>query len=411
MLPGSERLRGKGETWNESTVRQDEVTGRRIRRLTAAGYNEKPTYHTNTAFTAAGEHLVFTSARGNQTVLLKADPASGDITQLTEPVPGLVSRTDAHKLSAPSRGHGEGIDGTRVCLAPRRRLALFIQGRSLRVVHLDSLEEWVVMEDMGEAWLAGAISVDPAETEAIVPQIPAHPELRRGLPATRDYITHFAVTGGMRTRYLRVPLDGGPANTLFLDEGCGCAHSPHCPTDGHLLLIDRDLPPRFWCGGDGGHTNRCWVLDVTTRELTPIVPRNTQRFQVHACWSWDGQHIFYHGWRAEGGWYVGVAGRDGSLVREFDFPAAVGYGHVSADPRRQAIILDGNVSKDMLMWLYWDADIPRLAPIARHGTAWDSLWGQLHDPHPATDPTGRWIAYNAAHSGRSDVFVVDVGDT
>ena len=110
----------------------------------------------------------------------------------------------------------------------------------------------------------------------------------------------------------------------------------------------------------------------------------------------------------EGGWYLGVADRQGQIVREYDFPEAVGYGHVSADPGRQAIILDGNVTKDMLMWLYWDAATPRLDPICRHATEWDSLWGQLHDPHPAADPTGRRIAFNAACGGRSDVYDVEV---
>ncbi|MBU4200374.1 MAG: hypothetical protein KKG09_10105 [Verrucomicrobia bacterium] len=401
-------LRRKGDCWNESFVASDPVTERKVRRLTAAGFNEKPTYHTNTAFTADGEFMVFVSGRVGQTALMKAHLASGELTQLTEPVQGLVSRTDFHKLSAPHRCPGDGIDGTRVCLAPRTHWTVFIQGRSLRSVQLDSLDERTLIEDMGEDWLEGAISIDPAETEAIVPLIPAHPELRKGLPRTRDYIAHFAASGGMRTRYMRVPLTGGPAEDVFIDEGRGNAHCPHCSADGKLLLIDRDLPPKFWCGGDDGKTNRCWILNLETKALTPIVPRNRQRFQVHACWTFDGRYVFYHGWRAEGGWYVGVADRNGRIVREHDFPDAIGYGHVSADPKRQAIILDGNVTKDMLMWLFWDADTPRLEPICRHTTEWDSLWGQLHDPHPAADPTGRWIGFNAAHGGRSDVFVVDV---
>lgn len=401
-------LRRKGDTWNESTVAIDPVTARPVRRLTANGYNEKPTYHTNTAFTADGEFMVFVSGRGEQTALIKAHLESGELTQLTTPVHGLVSRTDYHKLSAPRRCPGDGIDGTRVCVAPRTRWAVFIQGRSLRAVHLDSLAERTLIKDMGEEWIEGAISIDPTEVEAVVPLIPAHPDLREGRPPTCDYIAHFSASGGMRTRYVRVSLAGGQAETVFLDEGRGNAHCPHCPTDGKLVLIDRDLPPKFWCGGDDGKTNRCWILNLKTKALIPIIPRNRQRFQVHACWTFDGRNVFYHGWRAEGGWYVGVADRAGQIVREYDFPDAVGYGHVSADPNRQAIILDGNVTKDMLMWLHWDTDTPRLEPICRHATEWDSLWGQLHDPHPAADPTGRWIGFNAAHGGRSDVFVVDV---
>jgi hypothetical protein len=284
---------------------------------------------------------------------------------------------------------------------------LFFHERSLRAVHLDTLAEHTLLADIGEGWIEGAISIDPAETHALVALMPAHPQIAEGKKPNRDYLSCFAA-GGMTTRYLQVPLDGGPAAVVFEDRGVGCAHCPHCPTDGSLVLIDRDLPPKFWCGGDDGRTNRCWILNLKTQTLTPIVPRNAQRFQVHACWTFDGWHVFYHGWRAEGGWYIGVADQQGRIVREYDFPEAVGYGHVSVDPRRQAVILDGNVTKDMLMWLDWDAETPRLEPICRHATEWDSLSGQLHDPHPAADPTGRRIAFNAAHGGRSDVYVVEI---
>jgi len=233
----------KGDSWNESAVAPDLVTGRPVRRLTAAGYSEKPTYHTNTAFTADGEYLVFVSGRGEQSAVMKAHLASGELTQLTGPVPGLGGRWELHKCGPSRFCNGQGINGTTLCIAPRSRQALFFHGRALRAVHLDTLAERTLLADIGT---------------------------------------------------------------------------------------------------------------------------------------------------------------------EYDFPEAVGYGHVSADPRRQAIILDGNVTKDMLMWLYWDAETPRLEPICRHATEWDSLWGQLLDPHPAADPTGRRIAFNAAHGGRSDVYTAEV---
>jgi len=398
----------QGETWNESTCASDPVTGRLVRRLTAAGCNEKPVYHTNTAFTADGEYVVFVSGRNGQSAVMKAHLATGDLTQLTEPVLGLGGLWELHKARPSRWSDGAGISGTTVCIAPRTRWATYFHQRALHAVHLDSLEARTLIADIGEEWTEGVISVNPAETEVLVPLTPAHPEVSAGRPPTHSYLDCFAGEG-MRTRYVRVPLAGGPAEEVFVDEGRYCGHCPHCPTDNDLVLIDRDLPPKFWCGGDEGRTNRCWILNLRTLQLTPIVPRNHQRFQVHACWTFDGQYVAYHGWRTEGGWYVGVAKRDGTIVREYDFPDAVGYGHVSADPKRQAIILDGNVTQDMLMWLYWGADAPRLEPICQHATEWDSLSGQLHDPHPAADPSGRWIAYNAAHAGRSDVFLVQVG--
>jgi hypothetical protein len=72
------------------------------------------------------------------------------------------------------------------------------------------------------------------------------------------------------------------------------------------------------------------------------------------------------------------------------------------------VILDGNLSNDLLLWVYYDQPQPRVEVICRHGTDWGAMPGQYPHPHPICDPTGRWIAYNAAARGRSDVFVVSV---
>ncbi len=75
---------------------------------------------------------------------------------------------------------------------------------------------------------------------------------------------------------------------------------------------------------------------------------------------------------------------------------------------RPAIILDGNLSRALLLWLYYDSEQPRVEVIARHGTEWGTLPGQYPHPHPLADSTGRWISFNAAAKGRVDVFVVSV---
>ena len=75
---------------------------------------------------------------------------------------------------------------------------------------------------------------------------------------------------------------------------------------------------------------------------------------------------------------------------------------------RPAIILDGNLSSDLLLWLDYDQAQPRVEVIARHGSHWEGLPWQYSHPHPLSDPTGRWISFNAAERGRSDVFIVQV---
>jgi hypothetical protein len=57
----------------------------------------------------------------------------------------------------------------------------------------------------------------------------------------------------------------------------------------------------------------------------------------------------YHGPGAEGGYFIRVIEKDGANRREWMFPQGGHYGHVSAMARCPAIILDGNISSDLLM--------------------------------------------------------------
>ena len=318
---------------------------------------------------------------------------------------GAGSREALHKQDGATVGNGRGVVGT-MCLAPRRGWLAYMAGRALRAVHVETLEERDLIPDIGADRIAGTPSVDPEEEHVVLPTMSAHPEVLAGRRPTRPYMEHFA-GGGMRLDLLQVPLAGGEAGTVYSERGVGCAHCPHCPSDPDLLLIDRDMPPRFWAGSDG-KTNRIWTLRLSTGELTELPPQDEARFQVHSAWTWDGENVIYHGRSAESGHYIGVTTREGETVREYLFRDAPHYGHVSAAADRPAIILDGNLSRDMLLWLYYDGERPRVEVIARHGTDWGALPGQYSHPHPLSNPTGRHISFNAAHRGRSDVFLVEV---
>lgn len=396
----------KGETWNESEVYRDPWTLREVRRVTTAGlYNQTPTYHTHTGFTEDGEFLIFASARNGQSVILRCHVPTGDITPLIEPVDGVGGHSEQHSASGSALGDGRGVNGN-MSVAPRSRWAVFMAGRALRAVHLETLQERTLIADIGPEWMAGHMSIDPQEQSVILPIKSAHPEIAASQRPTRSYMEHFA-DGSIKLRLLQVPLAGGRVATVYAEDGIGCSHCPHCLNDPDLLLMDRDFPPRFWAGSDG-RTNRIWTLRLSTGELTELKVQDAAKFQVHSAWTFDGEHVVYHGRSAKGGHYIGVVDKRGQTVREYHFPHADHYGHVSAMAGRPAIILDGNISPDLLLWLYYDRDQPRVEVIAKHGTDWGALPGQYPHPHPLADPTGRWISFNAAHRGRSDVFLVKV---
>jgi Tol biopolymer transport system component len=375
----------KGETWNESEAYADAVTLRQVRRMTRnADYNMTPNYHTNTGFSVDGEFLVFVSQWSGGGAILRCHVPTGDLTQVTD---------RCATIGAP-------------VLAPKSGWAVFSADGAVRAVHIHTLEERTLCEVKPHLRIARP-SVDGEEVSVVFPTHPVHPEIAAGCRPGCGELEYFT-EHGVAFSIVQVPLAGGEAKTVYHEEGCRCSHIPHCPTDGDVLLIDRDFPPRFHAGSDG-KTNRIWLLRLSTGELTELPSLDGGTFQVHCAWTFDGRHVVYHGHGVGGGWFIGVTDRQGQVVREWSFTQMEHYGHVSAAaPGRSAIILDGNLSTDLLLWLYYDAQRPRIEVIARHATDWTGAPGQLAHPHPLADPTGRWISFNAAKGKRSDVFVVRV---
>lgn len=396
----------KGKTWNESEVYLDPVTLKRVRKVTRIGlYNQTPTYHTGTGWTADGEFMVFASARNGGSALFRCHVPSGDITQLTQTFDGVGCLDELHKGGGTCTGNGLGVTMLN-CVAPHSHWVVFVQGRSLRAVHLDTCEERVLIANYGDGFIAGMPSIDPEEKLVLQPVMSAHPEINAGKAPSRPYIDTFSVTGP-EVHILQVPLAGGPVTEAYTEKGIGCAHCPHNPLDPNLVLVDRDFPPRLWAGSDGV-TNRIWTLDLATHQLTELPNQDTRKFQVHSVWTWDGNAVAYHGQSGLGGYYIGVVSKTGQTLREYKFTGAENYGHVSAMANRPAIILDGNLTKDMLLLLYYDREQPRIEMVARHATLWGGLPWQYSHPHPQSDPTGRYISYNAVQGGRSDVYIVEM---
>lgn len=396
-------LRSKGDRWNESEDSIDPITLRSVRRYTNRGlFNTTPTYHTNIAFTSDGKEFVF--ARGSeegQSAVFKASVESGEITQLIDPVDGIGHWASIQVKMRSRYGDGKGISGPAMCLAPKSKWLAYYVGRSLRLVHLDTLEEKVLIEDLGIEWMAGVISINPSETHCIVPLKPAHPDYVAGREQRCHYNQAFT-EGGMRMRLLEFSFEDGTSRIVYEEEGMGCAHCPHSPVDDDLVIIDRDFP-----GETPREITRNWILHLPTGQKTELRPQNRHRFQTHTAWTPDGKRIVYHGRAYGGGWFIGAMERDGTVIREWAFPQDY-YGHVSVAPDRPAIVLDGNLTEGQLLWLYYDQEQPRVEIIAGHHTDWKGCPGQLPHPHPHTDPTCSRILFNVCRIDRTDVQTVEL---
>jgi len=401
----------KGAVWNESEAYLDPITRRPCRKLTKYGiYNMTPTYHTNHGFSADGRFVVFSTGRGGRSVALKANCETGELTQLTEWVDGLGGRDELHKLNGTGIGTGNGVAGIHMSLAPNSGWCCYVLNSSLLAVNIHTLEERVLIADFGSDWIGGIPSISPDETEVLLPTYPPHPQLAAGQVISKTYMQ--CLNEGLSKpvmRVLRVPLAGGPWSIFYQEEGVISAHIPHNPGDPDIVLFDRDTPPSYWSANGKDEVSRCWTYNARNGELKPLRARNARSFQVHSVWTFDGSAMLYHGPAAEGGWYIGAITRDGETISEYTFPEYKFYGHVAADPVRKAVIIDGNLSPDLLMWVHYGEATPRIEIIARHGTEWGGLPGQYSHVHPMADPTGRFISMNVARGGRTDVHIVQVG--
>jgi len=392
----------KGDTWNESRVYRDGYTLRKVRQVTTAGcYNQTPTYHTNTAWTADGKTFCFHSGRDGRSAVFRCDVDSGDITQLTEWAPGMaVGRV----VGAGASRVDESIHGG-ICVAPKSRWVTFARGKSLCIVHLDTLEERVLIEDWGD-FPVGMPSIDANEEFIMYPRNIVPEPMRGADRLTRHVAEYYSEPGGSLMRLCKMPLLGGEEVVFYEEEMCRGNHLQCSPTDPDLVQTDRDYPPRFWFGSDG-KTNRVWTYRLSTGEMTEMSSPSGKTFQVHSTWTWDGQAVLYH-CPGPDGYHIGLDDLEGNNLREWNSPEWTHYGHVSAMYGRPAFILDGNVTDDLLLWLYYDGEWPRIEAIARHGTNWGGHEGQYPHPHPQSSPTGTHITFNAADRGRSDVYVVEV---
>ncbi len=407
----------KGDTWNESTTYRDPVTGRTIRKVTSGGsFNYHSAYHTLTSWTADGTRCIFKSGRQNHSTIFCCDAAGGDITQLLDWREGW--RVDASPAPADCP---TGIGGT--CLDANSGWVYYVQktrqGTALKAVHVDSLQERTLSEGI-EDYLFGPPTVSGdsksvAVPNNIIPEPFLHRDPFKPLPLERIFEV-FSADGGSRMQLVRFATEGEPVPEVVYDEvNCRGNHLQYSPVDANILHTDRDFAPRFFSGSDQKR-NRVWLWHIAEQRMVEQPSPSGRTFQVHSTWSFDGRQVLYHcppfATAREPdpqGYVIGANDPEGNNLAEFHNPAWTHYGHVAAVPDRKAIMLDGNLTDDLILWMHYDDPArPRVEVICRHGTNWGGHEGQYPHPHPQCAPTGDRIVYNAADQGHSDVFIVEV---
>lgn len=287
----------KGQVWNESIVYDDPITLRRVRRMTSQGYlNTIPSYHTDQAFTQDGRYVIFITYREGKSALCKADLETGDIICLTEPVRGLGAPNEIHQY-----GDGKGISIGAV-LAPQGHWAYYVRGRSIRAVHIDTLQERVLVPDTPNYMYIESMALTCDERYLLYALVGLYPQ----------------DTAHMRHEIWRARLGDLERETLLHGQGFNVSHLMQNPAYPHLFLIGKDKGPSPSHRID--ENSRTWIWNTDTGDMTNVKTLADQNFQTHTAWTWDGEGVLYHGmlgnssWRGnlnDKGWYIGLSSLDG----------------------------------------------------------------------------------------------------
>jgi hypothetical protein len=381
----------KGTVFNESEMMADSITGRALLRLTKnRDYNQTPTYHIHTGFSADSRSMVFASWNtGGESALMLGNVETGDIKVIA------VVQKGEH-------GHFNGND---ICMIPAVNMAAAVRGDRLYVYDLNTLEERMIIE-AGEGFGFGHPTGSTDGKTLYVTKMPRY---------RRDVDDPYSAASSV---YYEVDIETGKSSEIFRDKSRN-NHTIVCPTDPDLLLIDRDLPPKFNHGGDDGRTTRVWLLNIKTKELTEIRPLNPNRFQIHSNWSPDGNYVYYHGTSKHHDFpegfrgkphYIGVANRSGKVIWEHIFPN-FSYGHISSHTTKNTIITDGLFFSNMITEIMWERlnsqGIPEIHILGAHNSG-SHTFGQHAHPHCIMSPNGRYLSYNNGTQVRSDVYILRI---
>lgn len=380
-----------GTVFNEAVWTADSVTGRKLLRLTQfRDFNQTPTYHINTCFSSDSKSMVFASWNKNgASALLSGNMETGDITV----------------IAVAQAGEKAHFNGNNICMIPATGKAAAVRGGKVYLYDLSTLEEKCLLtaeEGYGFGHPAGSVD---GKTIFVTKMPQYNREKDDPWPAA------LAI-------YYSIDLETGKVKEFFRDSSRS-NHTVACPSNPDLLLIDRDLPPKYGHGGDDGKTSRVWLLNISTQKLTEIRPQNSHRFQIHSNWSFDGKHVYYHGVSHDNPFpevmkakphFIGVADLSGKIVWEKVFPNFT-YGHISSHSAKNAIITDGLIFRNMITEILWEEtdlqNFPVINILGAHNSGPHTL-GQYAHPHCIMSPDSRYLSYNRGYTNRSDVFILNV---
>lgn len=359
--------------WNEYT---DHKTGVKILQLTNYKCHSHHLYFTNSGWYDNSRRLLFSSDRENRTNLFSIDLKTGEITQLT----------DLDPLKPPYE-----VEFLNACVSQIRNIACFWYGRQLTALNLKTLEKYVLWE-MPKGFLGDMLNFT-ADGKYVCAGIFEDLSYRFKVDYLHGYIG-FRETWEARplSRIMRVSVDSCEAEVVW-EERMWIGHVNTSPTQPNLITFCHEGP---WDKVD----NRIWGLDLETRRVWMIRPREGNESVGHEYWLSDGVHIGYHGSLPDGNKIIGMIRYDNKNKLEFKTLHETGHTHSN-----DFSLIAGDGGRFIRLWK-WDGSLfegPRV--LCEHRS---SFHIQHVHPHPRFSPDGRQVLYTSDAKGYGNIYLASL---
>ncbi len=363
-----------GSTWpSELEVTKDPVSGATVRKLTNYMAHSHHNYFTYPGWYDEGRKLVIVSERGNHSNFYGVDLDSGEMTRLTD--------------------FGPGEQAGNFCKNPKREEIYYRSRRMLNALDLTTLQTRPVFE-FPEGYVGGGGDVT-ADGRFIV--IGAHEDLsdRFQVDLLNGYIGFNEMWAAKPHSIIwKIPLAGGEPQPVHEDH-YWLGHFNASPKLANIMTFCHEGP---WNKVD----NRIWGLNHETGECWKIRPTDPGEHLGHEYWMSDGEHIGYHGFDANGGFY-GAIRYDNTDLSEGPFDGHCWHFH---SHMLELVIGDGDAKEAYLLaWRFRDGVFEGPKVLAWHRGSFHTQ--QLH-VHPHVFAGGSRVLYTADPQGYGQVFSVEV---
>jgi oligogalacturonide lyase len=364
-----------GQVWSsEKRGFLDEKTGRQVWQLTSNGSNNYHLYFTDNSFTLGDRDIYFLSDRASSVPgvynFFHMDLITGVITQVTDEPGGIQRHTKS----------------------PDSEWLVYNTKNMVKKFNTRTKQSEVIYEEKEKVKL-GSPFISPCKKYVGVIRN-EDVNIERGANYSGFKESLFAIK---RAWITLVMMDGSKAFDVWEDTHY-LHHFQFAPDDSNLALFCHEGPWNLV-------HQRMWLLDIPSRSVKPCFRQGEDDCVGHEFWTRDGMIFFDNRRRGHDGTitssrtqatiqpepdsgqipYVGLANKQGEVVRTIELPYYCNHYHANND---NSLLVGDEVDDLVLIDLKQDKPVP--VTLCTHHTSW--LTNRTH-VHPTFSWSGNKILF------------------